>query len=98
MTPEQVDKLKYNFESYYKLYLDSIKLIQSQSKELVKQQAFINSLLAERKQMVPLDMVNTHTKVSDSRIKVLEKQLDHVQSQLAKCQINQVAQRTSIYA
>jgi CRISPR/Cas system CSM-associated protein Csm4 (group 5 of RAMP superfamily) len=98
MTPEQVDKLKYNFESYYRLYLDAMKLVKSQSKELVKQQVFINSLIDERKQMIPLDMINTHTKVSNSRISELEEQLALAQRQLAKCQIKQVAQRISLYA
>jgi CRISPR/Cas system CSM-associated protein Csm4 (group 5 of RAMP superfamily) len=98
MTPDQIDKLMYNFESYYRLYLDAMKLVKSQSKELVKQQVFIESLLDERKQMVPLDMINTHTKVSNSRISELEEQLALTQRQLAKCQIKQVEQRTSLYA
>jgi CRISPR/Cas system CSM-associated protein Csm4 (group 5 of RAMP superfamily) len=98
MTPEQIDKLKYNFESYYRLYLDAMKLVKSQSKELEKQQVFIASLIDERKQMVPLDMINTHTNVSNSRISELEEQLALTQRQLAKCQVNQVAKRTSLYA
>jgi CRISPR/Cas system CSM-associated protein Csm4 (group 5 of RAMP superfamily) len=98
MTPEQIDKLKYNFESYYKLYLDAMKLVESQSKELEKQQVFINSLLEERKQMVPLDMISTHTSVSNSRISELEEQLALTQRQLADCQAYRVAERTSLYA
>jgi len=95
MTPEQIDKLKENFEYYYRMFLDYSKLCTEQGSLIQEQSAYIAHLEHQASTptvVEPDDYQNllTYKKFAPSVLQDLEEELEEAKKKLAEyeCEIS----------